>query len=109
MKLATLALALIGFVTVLPAQAGPDDVEWSSAELYFNAEYDEYVVVPTLGADLFQERLVWSDHYTDFVPIAMAYQAEMRNYQEQFVWNESHGDFVPRAMVEPCPRLSKLS
>lgn len=109
MKLATLLFSLLGVATVLPAQAGTDGIDWSRAELVFNAEYDEYVAVPTLSEDLFQERLVWSPHYTDFVPVAMAYEAELRDYQERVVWSETHADFVPRAMIEPCPRMSKLS
>ncbi|MDP2832544.1 MAG: hypothetical protein Q8Q28_04460 [Pseudomonadota bacterium] len=100
-----MALTLIGLVTVLPAQADLDAAQWSSAELLWNEEYDAYVVVPTLGDDIFQERLVWSDHYTDFVPVVMAHMAEMRNYHEQVVWSEYHGDFVPLAMIESCPKL----
>ena len=109
MKLTTLVLSLIGLMSVMPAQADFGAAEWDRAELLYNEEYDEYVVVTTLDADLFQERMVWSDHYTDFVPVAMAYQAELQNYHEQLAWNENHGDFVPRAMVEPCPKLGKLS
>lgn len=105
MKLTTLALTLVACMTVMPAQADLDAVDWRSAELQWNEEYDEYVAVPTLGSDIFQERLVWSDHYTDFVPVAVAYQAELRNYRVQLVWSQSHRDFVPRAMVEPCPKL----
>ena len=105
MKLTTLAIALIGLVTVLPAQANFDEVDWSRSELLWNEEYDTYVAVPTLNADIFQERLVWSNHYTDFVPVVMAYMAELRDYYEQMVWNEQQDFFVPRASVEPCPKL----
>ncbi|MBP9915520.1 MAG: hypothetical protein KBF24_04860 [Thiobacillaceae bacterium] len=114
MKLATLMLSLFGLIGFgltgfLPAQAEDGTSGWDRSELIYNEEYDEYRVVVSLDVDIFQERMVWSDHYTDFVPVAMAYQAELRDYTVQMVWNEDQGDFVPRAMVEPCPRLNKLS
>jgi hypothetical protein len=109
MKHTILWLTLFGLTIAMPAGADVDAAQWDRAELVWNEEYDTYVVARTLGDDLFQERLVWSEHYTDFVPVAMAYQAELRNYQEQFVWSVNHGDFVPRAMIEPCPKLSRLS
>ncbi len=105
MKLTTLAIALIGIATVLPVRANFDEADWSRSELLWNEEYDTYVVAPTLKPDIFQERLVWSDHYTEFVPVAMAYMAELRDYHEQKVWSEQQGAFVLRASIEPCPKL----
>lgn len=109
MKFATLTLALIGLATAMPVSADTDASQWHRSELIWNEEYDTFVVAATLDGDLFQERLVWSNHYADFVPVATAYEAELRNYQEGYVWSETHSDMVPRAMVEPCPRLSKVS
>lgn len=108
MKHTILWLTLFGLTAAMPAGADVDAAQWDLAELLWNEEYDTYVVAPTLDNDLFQERLVWSDHYTDYVPVAMAYQSELRNYHEQRVWSQRHGEFVPRAMVEPCPKLNTL-
>lgn len=109
MKLATLTFTLLGLLAALPVRADADPSQWNRSELIWNEEYDTFVVAPTLDADLFQERLVWSNHYADFVPVATAYEAELRDYQEQYVWSETLYDMVPRAMVEPCPTLSRVS
>jgi hypothetical protein len=109
MKHTILYLTLSGLLAAAPAGAHDDSVGWERAELLWNEEYDTYVVAPTLGDDLFQERLVWSRHLAEYVPIAMAYQAELKDYQEGYVWSETHRDLLPRAMVEPCPTLGGLS
>lgn len=109
MKRTILWLALAGLTTTQTVAANLGSDQWERSEVLWNDQYDAYVITATMSEDLFQERLVWSDHYADFIPVAMAYQAELSNYGEQLVWAERYGDFVPRAMVEPCPKLNSLS
>jgi hypothetical protein len=61
-----------------PAPRAADESDrWIHSQMVWNEEYDTYDVLPVVHPDVFQERLVWSDHHTDFVPAGMAFTAAL--------------------------------
>ncbi len=99
----TLTLALIGLISALPAHADVDSSQWASAELLWSEYHGDYVPLPVLGEDPFQEKLVWSDHHGEYVSVAVVKLEALRAYRKELVWSEFHGDYLPRAELEPCP------
>lgn len=105
----SLILALIGLVSALPAQADVDASQWEGAELHWSEFHGDYVPLPVLGDDPFQEKLVWSDRHGDYIGAAMAQAEALRAYRLELVWSDYHGDYLPRADLEPCPSVASVA
>jgi hypothetical protein len=86
------------------ARIQEDSSHWIHSQMVWNEEYDTFDILPVLNnVDVFQERMVWSNHYTDFVPVGMA----LRAIYEQPVWSSKYAAFVPSGLVTPCPQLTQ--
>lgn len=100
-------VAEIAKPTNRPVVVLADASKWVGSELLYNAEYDDYQVVPMLGDDPFQEQLAWSDRHGEYIPAAMAKAEADRDYRNQLVWSDYHGDYLPRFQLEPCPTIAR--
>ncbi len=82
MNTTTARLAAIAalFASALAAAASPD---WERSELVWSASERAYVVSETLPADLYQEAMVYSDHYGGSVPLGMALRAICDSHERQ--------------------------
>jgi hypothetical protein len=111
MKEVRLLIALLGLtmsplVSANEFSQGEDFSDWIRAELAWNEEHGTYLVVPILKEDPFQERMVYSDYYADYVPYGMALRAAY-DYQERIaqdqsmVWSDHYADFVPFSLAFP--------
>lgn len=79
--------------------------QWIRSQMVWNEEYDVYDVLPILPEDPFLERMVWSDHYTDYVPAGMAFRAilDAATGKGQPEFRMAHGELVP------CPKLAQTT
>jgi len=104
--IALLGLTMSSLVSANEFPQGEDFSDWTRAELAWNEEYDTYLVVPILKEDPFQERMVYSDYYTDYVPYGMALRAaydyqERMSQEQSMVWSDHYTDYVPLSMALP--------
>ena len=101
-----LGLTMSPFVSANELSQGEDFADWSRAELAWSEEYGTYQVAPLLKEDPFQERMVYSDYYADYVPYGMALRAAY-DYQERIardrsmIWSDHYADFVPFSLAFP--------
>lgn len=105
----SLILTLIGLVSALPAQADVDASQWEGAELLWSDFHGDYVPLPVLGDDPFQEKLVYSDRHGDYISAAAAKAEALEAYRRELVWSDHHDFYVPRAILEPCPPITSAA